>query len=223
MTGRTRGRPPRISRAQIVEAARSVAPSGITMQAVADALGVTRKALHYYVGDREGLLTLVVLDMFEREVGGVELPVDEDWRAVLRAYAIAFRDGLIQVGAATDFTRLRGIGAVAALSLADRVLDALLGAGLDPDAARHGLTAASNIAQSAAHTVAEQTASGAHHHRAETSAALQLQLQDTYPALRAVIASAGSEVQDAQSQFEFEIGLVIDGLQRIIDGVTPSA
>lgn len=222
MSGRTRGRPPRISREQIVAAARSVAAGGLTMQAVADALGVTRKALHYYVGDREGLLTLVVLDLFEREVGGVELPVDEDWRAVLRAYAIAFRDGLIQVGVATDFTQLRGIGASAALALADRVLDALLSAGLSPDAARHGLTAASNIAQSAAHSVAAQTDSGMHRHRAETSAALQREPQDTYPALRTVLSSAATAGPDADSQFEFELNLVIAGLERLLDDVRPS-
>ena len=53
----------------------------LTMQSVADALGVSRKALHYYVGDRQGLLTLVVLDRFERELRRVELPTDGDWRA----------------------------------------------------------------------------------------------------------------------------------------------
>jgi TetR/AcrR family transcriptional regulator, tetracycline repressor protein len=184
------------------------------MQAVADALGVSRKALHYYVGDREGLLTLVVLDHFERELDRVELPWDDDWRAVLRAYAIAFRDGLVQVGVATDFTGLRGIGASAALALADRVLDALLNAGFSADTARRGLTAASNIAQSAAQTVAAQTASGAHRHRAQTSEALQNQPQDTYPALRAVLASAEADDPDAERQFAFELDLLIAGLDR---------
>ncbi|MDT5014076.1 MAG: hypothetical protein QOD39_236 [Mycobacterium sp.] len=215
---RTRGRPPRISREQIVAAARSVAAKDLTMQAVADALGVSRKALHYYVGDREGLLTLVVLDRFERELGGVELPTGDDWRAVLRAYAVAFRDGLIQVGVATDFNQLRGVSASAALALADRVLEALLTAGIDPDTARHGLTAASNIAQSAAHTVVAQTAAGVHRHRADTSAALQREPQDTYPALRKVLDSVAPQVPDAESQFEFELELVIAGLARILAG-----
>lgn len=184
------------------------------MQAVADALGVSRKALHYYVGDREGLLTLVVLDHFERELDRVELPWDDDWRAVLRTYAVAFRDGLVQVGAATDFTRLRGIGAAAALALADRVLDALLSAGFDPDTARHGLTAASNIAQSAAQSVAAQTATGVHLHRAQTSEALQHEPHDTYPALRRVLASAEAQAHDAERQFDFELDLLITGMDR---------
>ena len=214
MTRPTRGRPPRINRERIVAAARSVATRDLTMQGVADALGVSRKALHYYVGDREGLLTLVVTDHFERELDRVELPWDDDWRAVLRAYAVAFRDGLVQVGVATDFTRLRGIGAAAALALADRVLDALLSAGFDPDTARHGLTAASNIAQSAAQSVAAQTATGMHRHRAQTSEALQHEPQDTYPALRTVLASAEAQVRDAERQFDFELDVLIGGLDR---------
>jgi TetR/AcrR family tetracycline transcriptional repressor len=214
---RTRGRPPRISREQIVAAARSVAANDLTMQAVADVLDVSRKALHYYVGDREGLLTLLVLDQFERQLSSVELPVDDDWRVALRAYAVAFRDGLIQVGAATDFTRLGGLSTAAALALADRLLDALLTAGLDPDSARHGLTAASNIAQSAAQTVVAQTASGVHRHRAQTSEALEREPDDTYPALRRVLASAEAEVHDAESQFEFELDLLVAGLERILE------
>jgi TetR/AcrR family transcriptional regulator, tetracycline repressor protein len=212
----TRGRPPRISREQIVAAARSVAAKGLTMQAVADALGVSRKALHYYVGDREGLLTLMVLDLFDRQVNGVELPNDGDWRNVLRAYAVAFRDGLIEVGAVTDFTQLRGVSVEAALALADRVLDALLTAGLDPESARHGLTAASNIAQSAAHSIVAQTSAGVHRHRAQTSAALQREPQDTYPALRRVLASADAQGHDAEQQFEFELQLLIAGLERLL-------
>lgn len=219
MSGRARGRPPRISRDQIVAAARSIATSDLTMQAVADALGVSRKALHYYVGDRAGLLTLMVLDQFERELAPVELPTDEDWRATLRAYAVAFRDGLIRVGAATDFTQLRGLSTAAALALADHVLDALLSAELDPDSARHGLTAASNIAQSAAQTVVAQTGSGAHRHRAETAEALLREPQDTYPALRRVVESAEATEHDAETQFEFELDVVIAGLDRILDRV----
>lgn len=218
MSGRTRGRPPRISREQIVVAAQSVAANDLTMQAVADALGVSRKALHYYVGDRAGLLTLMVLEQFERELAPVELPTDDDWRATLRTYAVAFRDGLIRIGTqdcATDFAQLRGLSTAAAL--ADRVLDALLSAGLDPDTARHGLTAASNIAQSAAQTVIAQTGAGVHRHRAETAQALLQEPQDTYPALRRVLESAPATEHDAQTQFDFELDVVIAGLERTLD------
>lgn len=218
MSGRARGRPPRISRSKIVSAARRLATTkNLTMQAVADELGVSRKALHYYVGDREGLLALVLLDLFERELERVELPVDDDWRAALRAYAVAFRDGLIQVGIATDFTRLGGLSAAAALALADRLLDMLLNAGMNPDGARLALTAASNIAQSAAQSLAAQTDSGVHHHRAETAAALQHEPEGTYPALRRVLESAPTNGRDAEIQFEFELGLLIAGVELMLE------
>ncbi|WP_422744059.1 TetR/AcrR family transcriptional regulator [Mycobacterium sp. WMMD1722] len=206
---RPRGRPPRISREQIVAAARRAEGSGLTMQAVADALGVSRKALHYYVGDRQGLLTLVVLDGFERELRRVRLPTDGDWRAVLRAYATAYRDGMVQVGsrmsAVIENTPFRGAGASAVLDLAERVLDALLTAGFGTDDARRGVTAVANVAQSAAHHAVREV------HRVETRAALDRNSAADYPALRRVL---GTEPASDDGQFDFELDLVIGGLER---------
>jgi AcrR family transcriptional regulator len=204
---RARGRPARLTREQIVTAARE-AGRAPTMQAVADALGVSRKALHYYVGDRQGLLTLVVLDRFESELRRVELPEDGDWRAVLRAYAFAFRDGLIQVGShvgsAVDHTPFHGVGAAAVLALAERVLAALLSAGFDVDDARRGVTAVANLAQSAAHVSLRDV------HQAETRALLRESDAD-YPALRRVLAAAP---EADEGQFDFELDLVVAGLQQ---------
>ena len=74
------------------------AAEALTMQAVAEALGVDPKALNYHVGDREGLRGLVALDVFETELGRVELPADGDWRVVTRSYAAALRDAFTQLG-----------------------------------------------------------------------------------------------------------------------------
>jgi TetR/AcrR family transcriptional regulator, tetracycline repressor protein len=200
---RPRGRPPRISREQIVAAARAVPARDLTMQAVADELGVSRKALHYYVGDRQGLLSLVVVDRFETELAGVELPAHGDWQAVLRSYAHAFRDGLVQVGVAIDHTPFRGAGATAALTLAERVLDVMLAAGFGADDARRGLTALASIAQASA---------GQHDYGAETVAALANTDED-YPALRRALADASAT--DA-GQFEFELSIVIAGLETLL-------
>jgi TetR/AcrR family transcriptional regulator, tetracycline repressor protein len=209
---RARGRPAKISREQIVAAARSVASRDLTMQAVADALGVSRKALHYYVGDRQGLLSLVVADRFESELMRVELPAHDDWPSVLRTYARAFRDGLIQVGVALDHTPLRGAGAAAALTLAEHVIDVLLQAGFGAADARRGLTALANIAQSSAQ-VAAQMSTGQHDYGAETVAALRNADQHNYPSLRRALAGATPSAAD---QFEFELDLAIGGLEVIL-------
>ncbi|KUI37333.1 TetR/AcrR family transcriptional regulator [Mycobacterium sp. GA-2829] len=204
---RARGRPARISREQIVAAARRAPGPELTMQGVADELGVSRKALHYYVGNRQGLLTLVVVDRFEQELERVELPADGDWRAVLRAYAHAYRDGLVQVGVVAEHTPFRGVGATAVLALAERVLAALLDAGFSPENARRGVTAVANIAQSAAQNVLRDI------HRAETRAALENVAEGDYPALRRVLETAP---HPDHGQFEFELDLAIAGLERLL-------
>lgn len=188
------------------------------MQAVADALGVSRKALHYYVGDRQGLLSLVVVDRFETELARVELPADGDWQSVLRSYAHSFREGLVQVGVTVDHTPLRGAGATAALTLAERVLDVMLTAGFTPDDARRGLTALANIAMTAAQSTI-RSAAGQHDYGAETVAALEDAGNDNYPALRRALAGAPSADAD---QFEFELTVVIAGLETMLCKPTSS-
>lgn len=182
------------------------------MQAVADELGVSRKALHYYVGNRQGLLTLVVLDRFEQELGRVQLP-DGDWRAVLRAYAFAFRDGIVQVGEGVDQMPFSGVGAVAVLALAERVLAALLSAGFDADDARRGVTAVADIAQSAAHDIVHTSVRDSH--QEQTRVVLAKSADTDYPALRRVLAVAP---QPDDGQFEFALNLAISGLERLLAG-----
>jgi TetR/AcrR family transcriptional regulator, tetracycline repressor protein len=211
-TPKPRGRPPRISREQIVAAARAVPARDLTMQAVADALGVSRKALHYYVGDRQGLLSLVVVERFEAELARVELPAHGDWQSVLRSYAHAFRDGLIEVGVSLDHTPLRGAGATAALTLAERVLDVMLTAGFSPDDARRGLTALANVAQAAAQSTI-RAAAGQHDYGAETVAALANAGDEGYPALRRALADASPT--DGE-QFDFELTVIIAGLETLV-------
>jgi AcrR family transcriptional regulator len=210
---RRRGRPPTIRREQIVAAARDLLPGELTMQSIADALGVSRKALHYYVGDRQGLLSLVVIDRFESELARVQLPDGGEWQAVLRSYARAFRSGLIDIGVAIEHSPFQGAAATAALTLADRVLDALLTAGFQADDARLGLTTLANIAQTAARTTI-WTSGGQHDYGAETIAALQDTSVGEYPALRRAF-EAGSPSSTAQ--FEFDLDIVIAGLEARLD------
>ncbi|MGU3498380.1 TetR/AcrR family transcriptional regulator [Mycobacterium sp. C31M] len=208
---RPRGRPAKIGRDQIVAATRNVAPQDLSMQAVADALGVSRKALHYYVGDRQGLLSLVVTDRFEAQLAAVELPSHADWAAVMRSYARAFREGLIQIGVAIEHTTLQGAGATAALGLAERVIAVLLKAGFAAPDAQKALTAVAGIAQTAAQT-ALQAAAGQHDYGAETRAALDEAVPEQYPALRTVLAGPAPTPSE---QFEFELDVVIAGMATL--------
>src|SRR4051812_38005569 len=89
-----RGRPPRISRAQIAEAALEVGLADLTMAAVADELGVTVAALYHHVDSKDDLLRLAA----DRSAGRLPLPEDHgqhwavwllEWAAYNRAAFVA--------------------------------------------------------------------------------------------------------------------------------------
>ena len=212
---RGRGRPPRISREQIVAAARAVPREDLTMKAVADAMGVSRKALHYHVTDREGLLTLMVAELLEYELGTIRLPANAEWQTVLRAYARAMHASIVRVGVAPTYIQLRGLSASAALALTERVVEPLFTAGFDDCLARRALTVMSNTALTYAHIEILLAQHGIHPQEAEVTRALQ-QAQDQFPYVRRVVASASTERLGDTKQFEFEVELAIVGLEHVL-------
>jgi TetR/AcrR family transcriptional regulator, tetracycline repressor protein len=206
---RRRGRPPRIDHAQILAAARGIAPAPLTMQAVADALGVDRSTLHYHVGDRDGLLELVVTDLFDTELRRIEVSEDSRWPELLRAYAKAIYRGVLNVQTTGTHFRLRGTGG---LALAERVLTALTGAGFDVDEAGRTLTLVSGIAFSAAHDLLGGDQSKLQQHP-EVARALGAVPVGEFPLLGAVVANRATATV-ADRDFEFSLDVVVGGLQQ---------
>ncbi|MBU8829863.1 TetR/AcrR family transcriptional regulator C-terminal domain-containing protein [Mycolicibacterium goodii] len=208
---RPRGRPRRIDRDQIVAAARQIAPEALTMQAVADALGVDRTALHYYVGDRDGLLELVVADLFDAELRAIDLPDDADWQDILRAYANAIHQGVLKYGATRMNFRISGAGGAQSLALTERVLAALVEGGFGIDDAGRILTLVSGLAMSAAHDVLGTADSRLHHQMPEVARALKSFPDTDFPLLAAVVTRRADA---SASDFEFNLDVVITGLER---------
>lgn len=184
------------------------------MQAVADALGVDRTSLHYYVGDRGGLLELVVAHLFEAELRGARLPRDADWPDVLRAYAVAIHRGIVQVGVPDAPFRLRS---TSGLAIAERVLQALVGAGFTVEQAGHALTLASGIAHTAAHDLLGDERSKRHQAPAVKRALDELP-SGRYPLLGQVVAARADTADD---DFAFGLDVVIAGLERRLPGRGP--
>ncbi|MEN3220820.1 TetR/AcrR family transcriptional regulator C-terminal domain-containing protein [Mycolicibacterium porcinum] len=212
---RGRGRPPRIDQEKIVAAARAIAPGALTMQAVADALGVDRTTLHYYVGDRDGLLELVVADLFETELRSIQLPEGASWQEILRAYGNAIRQGVLKLGATATSFRLRGTSGAASLALAEQVLRALTDGGFRSDDAGRVLTLVSGLAMSAAHDVLGSAESRLHHQTPEVVRALKDLPSGDFPLLSGVVAGRGVDATAAQD-FEFNLDIVIAGLEQYL-------
>lgn len=83
------GRPPRLSRDQVVAAALEVGIENLTMTAVADRLATSHQALYRWVRDRDELVALVA-DAYVQRLD-VDPVAGEDWHDWLRRFADALR------------------------------------------------------------------------------------------------------------------------------------
>jgi AcrR family transcriptional regulator len=131
---RRRGRPARISRAQIVRAARD-AGDGMRMTDVARALDVAPTALYHHVRDREQLLELVAAQILEETAFDEWAPpVGAPWPDFVRAYGLAFRDAMLANAGALRYVRLTTSATAGRLEQIDRLVGALRAAGFSwPD------------------------------------------------------------------------------------------
>jgi TetR/AcrR family transcriptional regulator, tetracycline repressor protein len=211
---RTRGRPARISRERIIAAARTIAPEALTMQKVADVLGVDPKALNYHVRDRDGLRQLVVLDVFESELRRVKIPRGGDWRDVVRAYVHALRDATIKLGVLATAIHLPGTEGLGALDPVERVLQALVDAGLDIEQAGRALTFISELAYATGRDALRSAENPIHPDVPGIATALRSVAADDFPVLRQVVAAREDGRPDT-GQLEFSIDLVIAGLEKL--------
>ena len=217
---RTRGRPPRISREQILSAARTIAPEALTMQKVADTLGVNPKALNYYVGDRDGLRQLVAVDVFESELRRVKIPGGGDWRDVVRAYVYALREAIIKLGVLALSIHLPAGQGLGALGPVESVMQALVGAGLDTKDAGRALTFITEVAYAAGRDALRLAENPVHPDVPAVATALRSAPAQDFPVLREVVAARQGAPSD-DGQFEFGLELVIAGLEQTVAAKTP--
>jgi len=91
--GPRRGRPPRIDRAAIAQAAGEIPLSDLSLRSVADRLGVSVPGLYHYVQGRDDLFALAA----EQSVRRLPLPVDHDqhWAVWLHEWAVYIRNAFV--------------------------------------------------------------------------------------------------------------------------------
>lgn len=96
-TPRRRGRPPRVSRAQLVDAAitvmRAQPDEPLTIARVAEQAGVSPMALYRHFKDRDELVDEVVGRLFRER--NESIPLDAPWQEQLRAWVLSGVDHLV--------------------------------------------------------------------------------------------------------------------------------
>lgn len=220
--GRKRGGPARISRHLIVAAARDMDPQTLTMQAVADRLGVDRKALNYHVTDRDGLLRLLAANAFERtsaeafkeyfEASGIA--PDDDWRVAIRTWATTVRDSMVASGIVSAFFPL-GADTLSVLKPAEIVLQQMLRAGFDIRTAGRGLTFVTSFAMGVGRDILLENQLGEHPQASEVRALLALGGDTSdYAAFLELTTTGINGPDDVAHQFEFEVEVFIAGMEQ---------
>ncbi|WP_203986988.1 TetR/AcrR family transcriptional regulator [Sphaerisporangium rufum] len=125
------GRPPRISRAEILAAAlRVIEEDGVgtlTMRRLAREVGTTAMALYHHVRDKEELL-LLLLDDYAAGLPRPDLPEDPRERVVTAA--MAMHEAVSGCPWAVDVLRADDLLSVGALWYPERIVDAAVRAGL---------------------------------------------------------------------------------------------
>ena len=221
--GRKRGGPLRIDRTRIIDVAKKFDPQTLTMQAVADELGVDRKALNYHVTDRDTLLRLVAEEAFESafadafagyftlDKGGADTI---DWRDALRAWAVAVRDSMVATGVLVTYFRINN-DSLAIFEPIELVLRRLHDAGFDETSAGRAVIFATHFAMAVGRDILMQQQFGSHPQSAEV---LNLLAKDDgtngYEGIRGLVSAGLNSPADIGTQFDYELDVFIRGLER---------
>ncbi|WP_067484930.1 TetR/AcrR family transcriptional regulator [Actinomadura hibisca] len=131
-----KGRPPRVSRAEIVQVARRVMDEEggdrLTMRRLARELEITPMALYHHVRDKEELMLLLLADY----AAGAELPeLPGDPRERIVVAARAMHDLLAARPRAVEMITADDLLAPVGLWFAETIVDAAVACGLTPERA----------------------------------------------------------------------------------------
>lgn len=182
------------------------------MQAVADRLGVDRKALNHHVGDRNGLLRLVARTAFESRFAAADVNSYSDWRDAVVIWATAVCDSVVATGAAVDYAPLEGETGTLAHDRLEDLLETLLDAGFPAESAGRGLRLLASMAWAYARDVILGQQDGGHPQLLEMQRALDRQPKGSYAALREVVAS--SRFGYDTEQFAFQLRIFVQGMEE---------
>lgn len=207
---RRRGRPPRIDREKILAVARTLPPGRLTMQAVADRLGVHRNAVHYYVADREGLMKLLAHDAVVRNARDYHIPEDTSWQGVVRAFATWLKDNYLAAGELLDYYRYDAPENLKELLPVEHLLKTLIAQGFTPERAGRTLIMTVTLALGYARDVLLSGEDGTHPQSTAIAEAIPVDNAE-FALLRRLADSGGQQADPAQ--FAFSLETMIRGLE----------
>lgn len=226
-THRLKGRPARIDRKKIVDASRQIPAERLTMQAVAEVLGVDPTALNYHVGGKDGFMRLIAEDRARAAVDDFELPdPSTPWQETLVVFAHAMRRAVTSIGPLSHY--IESIPSLTAhfLSPVEHVLRVLVNAGFDIETAVRSIALVSHVAALNGRLDAKRKdrRNGVlTSHTEERIRFFESEEADSLPLLREVVLGDHPDlVPDraggTEEQFDFDLDVLIAGMERLLEG-----
>ena len=211
-----------LSRERVLSTAVALADAhgteALTMRRLAEELGVEAMSLYHHVPNKEALLDGVV-DLVFAEIAR-ELPAQLDvtpanWKSLVRSRILASRSVLLRHKWAPALIESRANSGMPYTQYMDGIIGMLHAGGLDWDLIHHGMHALGSRAVGFVQEVGEPEGANIPSHE-------QLdQMEPLVPnivAMLRVVVHDGRDLTlgwcDDQSEFEFGLDLILDGLER---------
>jgi AcrR family transcriptional regulator len=184
------------------------------MQAVADRLGVDRKALNHHVGNRENLLRLVALDAFSATFSAVEIATRSRWADACRTYAAGLADSLIATGGLVEYLPLADPAVTRFLDPTEALLAKLVKAGFDQATAQRALVLLTAICTAFARDVLQAAQEAERPRPRILRTALQARDAARYENLARISANPVDTYDRAQ--LEFSVDVFVRGAEALL-------
>jgi AcrR family transcriptional regulator len=206
-----------LSRERVVAAAVAIADErgvpAVTMRELASRLGVEAMSLYNHVANKDEILDAMV----DLVIAEVDLPDDvEDWREAMRRRAVSAHAVFARHPWAPLLIDSRESSGPARLHYFDWVLGALMRAGFAVDDAARAFSLLDSYVYGFGIQQFNLSAGGGASQEEMAEALLAAIPIETYPHLHRMASHAMQAGYDAEADFAFGLGLILDGLERML-------
>jgi AcrR family transcriptional regulator len=188
----------------------------LTMRELGLRLGVEAMSLYNHVANKDDMLD----GMVDLVVGEIDLPSDPgDWREAMRRRAVSARAVFLRHPWASALIDSRESSGPARLRYFDWVVGTLRRAGFTLELAARAFSLLDSYIYGFGRQQLNIVAPPDTRPEDMAEAFLRALPADEYPYLREMVVDhAMTSVYDEHADFEFGLGLILDGLQRLLDG-----
>ncbi len=193
----------------------------VTMRKLASELGVEAMSLYYHVANKEQLLdgmVDVVISEIEDECGGFAVPVDVDWKVALRKRIMTARAVMLRHRWAPEVLETRTNMSARKIRYFDTVLGIMVEGGFSYDLGHHAMHALGSRVLGFNQELFKPDSDRQEEDGNEMLAAMAEQLPYIVAMMQEIVHEDPESTLgwcDDQTEFEFGIDLMLDGLERL--------